>query len=37
MLKIHNRLKPGIAVAATGTIDSASTLDFGTLTVTATV
>ena len=27
MLKIHNRLEPGIAVAATGTVDSASTLD----------
>ena len=35
MLKIHNRLKPGIAVAATGTIDSASALDVGALTVTA--
>jgi hypothetical protein len=37
MLKIHTCLKLEIAVAATGTIDSASTLDFGTLTVTAAV
>jgi len=35
MFKIHNRLKPEIAVAATGAIDSASTLDLATLTVTA--
>ena len=37
MLKIHTCLKLEIAVAATGTIDSASTLDFGTPAVTATV
>ena len=35
MLKIHNRLKPEIAVAATGAIDSASALEVGALTVTA--
>jgi hypothetical protein len=37
MLKFQNRLELEIAIAATGTIDSASTLDFATLTMTATV
>jgi hypothetical protein len=33
MLKIHNRLKLEIAVAATRTVDSASTLDLAAPTV----
>jgi len=36
MLKFQNRLELTIAVAATCTIDSASTLDFGTVTAMAT-
>jgi hypothetical protein len=36
MLKFQNRLALEIAVAATGTIDSASALDVGAVTVAAT-
>jgi hypothetical protein len=36
MLKFQNRLALEIAVAATGTINSASALDVGTVTATAT-
>ena len=36
MLKFQNRLEPTIAVAATGTIDSASALGFRAVTATAT-
>jgi hypothetical protein len=35
MLKFQNRLELEIAVAATGTINSASTLDVGAVTATA--
>jgi len=37
MLKIHNRLEPGIAAAAAGTLEGAAMLDFVTLTATAAV